>query len=354
MSIRAALFAPLLALLAAGSARAEDNKQIYLGGMRSAVQVVVPDGHGSGSVIDLKQGLVLTNHHVVNGTSEVRIVFPLCERNQPIAEKERYESRLNQLALKAKVVASESRVDLAVVKILEPARIPAGTRAVRLAAGSATPGDRLVSIGNPGASDARWVFTPGEVRQVYRKTWKSASSDGSNITDHEAKIIEATSPTSPGDSGGPCFNDKIELTGVTQGGKRAIVAQGYSYFIDVSEVKKFLKAHKIAVAEAESSEVVGGPPETKAPEPKTGGDEPKKGPGTTPAKDPVVKKGPPKKDGEKEALEKRAENELRLIRTVAKDPNRRDFAVGQLQKFVQKYPGTDAAREASRLLGQLQ
>jgi S1-C subfamily serine protease len=352
MRTRAALAATFLALLAAGPARAQDNKQIYLDGMKSAVIVFAADGQGSGSVIDLKQGLILTNWHVVNGSQQVDIVFPLWEKGEttsrPVAERERYKRQLPQLKLKAKVVTSEEAVDLAVVKLIDPSKIPAITRAIRFAKESPFPGEKVLAIGNPGASDACWIPSPGEVRSVYRKEWKAGV--GSDVSSHRSMIVEATSPISPGDSGGPCYNNKTEMVGVTQGSLISRVAQGYSYFIDVTEVKKFLKSHKIAIAEPDASETVSNPPETKDPGPK-------KDPGVKadpPAKDPVVKKDPTKKDGEKEALEKRAENELRLIRTVAKDPNRRDFAVGQLQKFVQKYPGTDAAREASRLLGQLQ
>jgi len=328
----------------------DSGAKAYLKGVRSSVYIRAPEWSGSGFVVDVKKGLVVTNWHVVDGLKEVQITFPIWERGRPIAEKSRYEGKVG---LRAKVLASEERVDLGVVQILEPSKIPIGTEQVRFCADSPLPGTKIVSIGNPGASDARWVYTPGEVRSVYIKKWQSSGGEGTKINSHESRIVEATSPTSPGDSGGPCFNDSVELIGVTQGGKRAIIAQGYSYFIEVSEVKKFLKANRIHITEADSgTEVVTNPPATE-PDPK---DAPRKDP---PTKEPPVKKEPPKKnppkqDTDTDKLEKAAEGELKLIKVLAKDPNRRDFTVDRLKTFIKKYAGTDAAKEAQKLLGQLE
>ena len=124
--------------------------------------------------------------------------------------------------------------------MIELETLNSSVRPVKFAADSPPVGANVHSIGNPAASDALWVYTPGKVRSVYKKTWVA----GKQGTEYAATIIEATSPTSPGDSGGPLFNDKGEQIGVTQGGIDDPKAQNFSYFIDVTEVRSFLKENR--------------------------------------------------------------------------------------------------------------
>jgi hypothetical protein len=231
-------------------ANADTGTSVYLKGMRSTVQVIVPLGGdratmGSGSVVHLQQGYILTNWHVVDGSNgNVIIRFPLWANGRPVVEPDRYRNAKQGL-LEGRVLASDQQCDLAVIKLLEPARIPRGTAAAHFAVSSPLAGAKIYSIGNPGASDSMWVYTPGDVRNVYTKKW-SASDGGGKRSDHSARIIEATSPVSPGDSGGPCFNDRGEQIGVAQCILDAKVAQGYSTFIDSSEVKAFLSRNAVA------------------------------------------------------------------------------------------------------------
>jgi S1-C subfamily serine protease len=250
-------------------ATADTGTNVYLSGMRSTVQVIVPVGGdrammGSGSVVDLQQGYILTNWHVVNGSSgNVTVLFPMWANGRPVVEPDRYRNA-RQNALQGRVLASDRKCDLAVIKLLQPARIPTGTTAVAFSADSPLAGGKVYSIGNPAASDSMWVYTPGDVRNVYSKRW-TAGIDGAPTSEHSAKIIEATSPTSPGDSGGPCFNDRGEQIGVTQGGLSAKVAQGFSYFIDGSEVKAFLSRNGVAYNVASGGGAISQPPVTSSP-----------------------------------------------------------------------------------------
>lgn len=223
---------------------------IYLNGVRSAVLVYVPStgdpntgSSGSGSVISSQHGYILTNWHVIRrSTGEVEVLFPIWQNGRPVVEPQQYSP---EAGLRARVVVSDERSDLAIIKLLEPNRIPSGTRSVRLANESPFAASKVYSIGNPGASDSFWVYTPGEVRNVYTKNWSSSSSDGKKSSNHSAKIIETTSLVSPGDSGGPCFNDRGEQVGVTQGVLVSKEAQGYAYFVDTTEVKNFLSRSSI-------------------------------------------------------------------------------------------------------------
>src|SRR5207237_330040 len=105
--------------------------------------------------------------------------------------------------------------------------------ALKMARGAPGPSDRVHSVGNPGASDAFWVYTTGTVRQVYRN--KFQYEDGQKV---EARVIETQAPLNPGDSGGPVLNDRGEVVGVNAAGKPS--AQLVSLCIDVAEVKALL------------------------------------------------------------------------------------------------------------------
>ena len=317
---------------------AEDSSKIYLNGVKSTVKIYdVEDGaSGSGSVVNLEEGYILTNWHVVQGGKDVLVVFPLWEKDRPVSESDKYPPR--KAGHRAKIVASNPKIDLAIVKILDPKKIPQGTLAVRLADESPLPGSKLVSIGNPGASNGLWIYTPGEVRQVGRKKWETRT--GKTVISLDVRVIEATSPVNPGDSGGPCFNEKGEQVGITQGYLPS--AQAFSLFIEASEARAYLKANKIPFTGSNDVAEV-----KNDPQPKT--TEPKKEP--VPAASEPVKPDPAAEKKAKD--EKAAASMLNLLRSVAKDPNRQAFALEKLQALIKLYPKTEAAKEAQTLIDKI-
>jgi HEAT repeat protein len=184
---------------------------------------------GTGSVVDMKNRLVLTNYHVVaNNRLGFKVLFPTYDQGTLVTEKDKYKSRLDTEGIPATVLFQDTRRDLAVIQLT---RLPEGLQALTLARKSVIPGEQVISVGNTGASDGMWGNVSGTVRQVYKKKWLAG---GLNlILNLEAKVVETQSPSNPGDSGGPLVNSTGELVGVTQGGS----TQGtlLSYFIDVSE-----------------------------------------------------------------------------------------------------------------------
>ena len=78
----------------------------------------------------------------------------------------------------------------------------------------------------------------GRVRGVRVKTFYNDDGNLGTIRRH-CKVVETQSPTNHGDSGGPVVNDRGEIVGVVQGGK--LNANLLHYFIDVSEVRAFIK-----------------------------------------------------------------------------------------------------------------
>ncbi len=243
-------FLVLLVLLGLGfpaRALADDvGSTVYSKVLKSVVWIHSSRGGGkqatgSGSLIDRKHRLVLTNFHVVGDNDRATVMFPLYQNGKLVAERDFYLERIRRDGIRGKVVARDRRCDLSLIQLED---LPAGVDTLPLASTSVKPGQSVQSIGNPGRSGALWVYTPGRVRQVYFKKWKS-DLEG-RIVNFEAEVIETDSATNPGDSGGPLVNDQAQLVGVTQGG--ALNAQLLSTFIDVSEVKLFLATRDVRKA----------------------------------------------------------------------------------------------------------
>ena len=133
-------------------------------------------GHGSASgiVVDKKKGLILTNYHVVNDTSDILVITASGER-----------------AL-AKVVSFDVYLDLALLKTDVK-----GLQEVRFADGNTRVGDQVLAVGNP--------FDLGQ----------SASLGIVNGLDRGPKrFIQFDASINPGNSGGALFNMRGELIGV--------------------------------------------------------------------------------------------------------------------------------------------
>jgi HEAT repeat protein/S1-C subfamily serine protease len=198
---------------------------------------------GSGSLIDRENRLVLTNYHVVHGLTDFVVFFPVYNKEgRLIRERDNYLKQVTREdAIKGKVLSHDSRRDLALIQL---DRVPPGIEALPFAPREVETGDNLHSVGNPGASDALWVYTPGKVRSVADKKWQAGG--GGFILNCDAKVVEATSPTNPGDSGGPCVNDRGELVGITHGGMVGGV-NAISIFIERSMAEDFINKTFAAV-----------------------------------------------------------------------------------------------------------
>lgn len=237
-------------VLPAGPTRAdEDSTKLYDAVLKSVVWINAPVGRtglatGTGSLIDRKGRLVLTNYHVVGDNDTVTVVFPRFRDGKLVAEREFYVERVRREGIKAKVIARDKRRDLALIRLED---VPDAAKALVLNPDGVRPGQPVHSIGNPGGSGALWVYTPGKVRQVYRKRWKCKLGD--EVLTCEGAVIETDSAINPGDSGGPLVNDKGELVGVTQ--SKAIEADLLSTFVDIQEVRRFLADHDVKPETAE-------------------------------------------------------------------------------------------------------
>ncbi|MGH7845677.1 MAG: DegQ family serine endoprotease [Candidatus Binatia bacterium] len=137
-------------------------------------------GMGSGFIIR-KDGLILTNNHVVENAQEITVT---------LSDKQQY---------KAKILGRDPKTDLAVIKIEPKASLPAATLgnsdALRV-------GDWVMAIGNPfGLSN---TVTTGIVSAKGRMIGAGPYDD----------FIQTDASINPGNSGGPLFNMAGEVVGI--------------------------------------------------------------------------------------------------------------------------------------------
>ena len=143
---------------------------------------------GSGVVVS-PEGYILTNNHVVDGATDVRVT---------LSDKREFQGR---------VVGTDPKTDIAVLKIaasnLSPITIGDSSRA--------EVGDTVLAIGDP--------FGVGE---TVTKGIVSATGRGNlGIEDYE-DFIQTDAPINPGNSGGALINDRGELVGINT----AIITHG--------------------------------------------------------------------------------------------------------------------------------
>jgi hypothetical protein len=218
-------------LLAASTVRAD--VKVYNDTLRATTWVLSKNSDGTSSgtgiLVDEKQKLVVTNFHVVGDSRAAVIFFPDLEGDKPNCSRQHYLDNVRTLGIRGRVIATDRKRDLALVQL---DRLPEGAKAVELAETSIGPGEAVESVGNPGSTEALWVYTSGTVRAVYKKQFRTGAGE------HDFTVVETQAPINSGDSGGPVVNSEGKLVAVAQA--IAPNARLVSYCVDISEVKAFL------------------------------------------------------------------------------------------------------------------
>lgn len=145
-------------------------------------QVQQPLGSGSGFVIN-RQGMILTNYHVINGATEISVTLPDGKQMLP------------------KIVGIDPPTDLAILKIDEKNLPPLEFADSE----NLQPGQIAIAIGNP--LGFQHTVTAGVVSALGR-TLRSQS--GRMIDD----IIQTDAAINPGSSGGPLMDSSGKVIGV--------------------------------------------------------------------------------------------------------------------------------------------
>lgn len=180
----------------------------------AVVQVRTPVGLGSGFIIH-PSGYIMTNEHVVAG--EYMISVTQFRRGTAELEKVTFN--------KVHIVALDSKLDLALLKIDDPAAtnlptVPLGDT------NTVTEGQTVFAIGSPLGLD---------------RTVSQGIVSSRNRPMEGQLYIQTTTQINPGNSGGPLFNLRGEVVGVSN--MKAMIAgiEGLNFAIPVSVVKTFLR-----------------------------------------------------------------------------------------------------------------
>jgi serine protease Do len=169
-------------------------------------------GSSGSGVIMSPDGLIVTNHHVVEKSTDIKVT---------LADKREY---------KAKIVGSDPSTDIALLKIEEldlPFIVFGNSDSVRV-------GEWVLAVGNPFNLES--TVTAGIV---------SAKGRNINILGGEASIesfIQTDAAVNPGNSGGALVNTNGELIGINT----AIITEsgsyeGYSFAVPSNLVQKILR-----------------------------------------------------------------------------------------------------------------
>ncbi len=140
-------------------------------------------GMGTGIVLD-PRGYVVTNYHVIDDIQTIRVTLS------------------DGKSVSARVIATDKKADLAIVKIEPYAALPLVTL------GTATDlldAETVIAIGN--------AFGYEHSASVGHVAYKSRDVSLNKEISYTG-LIQTTAPINPGNSGGPLFNKKGELVGV--------------------------------------------------------------------------------------------------------------------------------------------
>ena len=198
---------------------------------------------GSGSLIDRKHRLILTNIHVVGNSNTPVIHFPTRGPDgKLIVNKDAYKS---MPGIKGKVVMKEEKADIALIQL---EKLPDNVSVLPMSSKGARPAQQVHSMGNPGASKGLWRYSPGKVRgEPYADKWKVLDELENRLVEYDAVKLETDSAINSGDSGGPLVDDRCVLVGVAHASN--ITAQNMSIFIDVSECVKLVNKYYKSIGE---------------------------------------------------------------------------------------------------------
>jgi serine protease Do len=187
----------------------------------SVIVVQTPSGLGSGVIIN-PRGHAITNAHVIQGETSLRVTVWLPERGQGA---DRGTGLRREVIRDIEIIAVNNHLDLALLRIIHPDGPEHDfTFAPMERDESIEVGQPVFAIGNPLGLER--TLSQGVVSTTQR------SFDG-------LTYIQTDTAVNPGNSGGPLFNTKGEVIGITNMG--AIFFQGLNFAIPTRYVKDFIR-----------------------------------------------------------------------------------------------------------------
>jgi serine protease Do len=185
------------------------------------------EGSGSGFVVS-KDGYILTNNHVVDGSDQVTVRL------------------LDRREFKAKIVGTDPNTDLAVLKIDAKNLVPAPLGN----SSTARVGEWVLAVGNPLGDNLTFTVTSGIISAKGRSLALPGQSDRT-IQD----FIQTDAAINPGNSGGPLVSVQGQVIGINS----AIASQtgyysGYGFAIPIDLARRVMdqiisdgRVHRVAL-----------------------------------------------------------------------------------------------------------
>ncbi|KAF0194873.1 MAG: serine protease Do [Bacillota bacterium] len=171
---------------------------------------------GSGIIFD-KTGLIVTNQHVVENATEIYIVLS------------------DTIQVKAQLLGSDKRTDLAVVKI-NPMDLPPGRRDLSVVkfgdSSQIVQGELAIAIGNPLGMQFQRTVTAGIISAVERTL---------TLEDLTYKVIQTDAAINSGNSGGALVNSRGEVIGINQAKIGITGVEGMGFAIPVNVARPIIE-----------------------------------------------------------------------------------------------------------------
>ncbi|MEM6990560.1 MAG: trypsin-like peptidase domain-containing protein [Myxococcota bacterium] len=215
----------------------------------ATVVIRVPGSVGSGAIVD-PSGIILTNHHVIDGGEReglrIKAKVVLGAHSEETAAFEPAGD-----PLEAYVLAVDEAHDLALIKLEDP---PKDLPSLKLSSTKPFPGMKVAAVGHAGAG-LLWAIKGGEISgtgQLGGHTGlEIAEATGSykeflgrikSQMDKKGLVIQSTAKILPGDSGGPLVSMTGEIVGVNAFTHTDRKTSGVlSFHVHLSEVQAFMK-----------------------------------------------------------------------------------------------------------------
>lgn len=177
-------------------------------------------GTGSGVIYKNEDGAayVVTNHHVVEGASELEVTLA------------------NGDVLSATLLGSDELTDLAVLKI-DGSDI--NTVATLGSSSDLIVGETAIAIGNPLGTDFAGSVTKGIISGLERSVEIDLNTDG--VADWTTEVIQTDAAINPGNSGGALINSAGEVVGINSMKIALQEVEGIGFAIPIDDAKPIIQ-----------------------------------------------------------------------------------------------------------------
>ncbi len=165
------------------------NTTAHVSDFFSADVFEVPAGAGTGFIWDQK-GHIITNYHVIQAATSNTVKITLKDGR----------------VLEATIIGKEPRRDIAVLKIKDTSKLPAGFSDTLADSSQLQVGQKTIAIGNP--FELSHTLTTGVVSALGRST----PSPVQGVMSHD--MIQTDAAINPGNSGGPLMDSRGHLIGM--------------------------------------------------------------------------------------------------------------------------------------------